>query len=74
MATYRQIQDYVKTNYGYQPKTCWIAHMKEVCGLNPRVSARRYSLENRVHPCPENKQADLKQAFRHFHMIQEEAR
>jgi hypothetical protein len=43
--------------------------MKEVCGLNPKVSARRYSENKRVHPCPENKQEDIKAAFRHFGMI-----
>lgn len=29
MATYKQIQEYLKYNYGFVPKTCWIAHMKE---------------------------------------------
>ena len=34
MATYKEIQAYVKEKYGFQPKTCWIAHMKEVCGIS----------------------------------------
>jgi hypothetical protein len=29
MATYKQIQEYVKAEYGYQPKSCWIADVKE---------------------------------------------
>ncbi len=33
MTTHKQIQQYVKGVYGYTPKTCWIAHMKEVCDL-----------------------------------------
>ena len=33
MATYKQIQDGVKKNYGFTVKTCWIADVKEMCGL-----------------------------------------
>ena len=69
MATYRQIEAYVKENYGYKPKPCWIAHMKEVCGLNPRVSPNRHSPTERVHPCPTEKQDDLRTAFEYFKMI-----
>lgn len=69
MATYKQVQEYVKNNYGYTPKSCWIAHMKELCGLNPKMSARRYSPDSRVHPCPESKQNDIKKAFQYFKMI-----
>ena len=36
MATYKQIQDWVKDNHGFVPKTCWIAHVKETCGLDLR--------------------------------------
>ena len=70
MATYKVIQEYVKLNYGYSPKSCWIAHMKECCGLSPRVSHNRYDVNLRTHPCPAGKQDDLKQAFRHFGMIE----
>ena len=69
MATYKEIQDYVKFNNGYIPKSCWIAHIKELCGLNPKMSARRYSPTSRVHPCPLEKQEELRNAFRHFGMI-----
>ena len=69
MATYKQITEYVKNEYGYTPKSCWIAHMKEVSGLNPKVSPRRYSVNSRVHPCPQHKQNDLIETFKHFNMI-----
>lgn len=69
MATYKQIQQYVKNKYGYLPKTCWIAHMKELCGLCPKVSPNRYSLASRTNPCPVEKQQDIKDAFRFFEMI-----
>jgi hypothetical protein len=69
MATYKQIQDYVKQEHGYIPKSCWIAHMKEVSGLKPKMSPRRYSSTTRVHPCPIEKQNDIKDSFKYFEMI-----
>lgn len=33
MATYKDIQSYIKLNYDCTVKTCWIAHMKSICGL-----------------------------------------
>lgn len=69
MATYKQIQEYIKQKHGYTVKSCWIAHMKEVCGLKPKISPNRFSPNSRVHPCPQEKQDDLKQAFQHFNMI-----
>ena len=33
---YRQIQDWVKAEYGFTPKTCWIAHCKELT-LNMKI-------------------------------------
>ena len=50
MATYKEIQSYVKEKYGFLPKTCWIAHMKKVCGIpvknSPRVCShkQRYAI------------------------------
>jgi hypothetical protein len=69
MTTYKQIQDYVKQTYGYVPKTCWIAHMKEIVGLKPKVSPNRHSPTKRVHPCPNDKRKDLEEAFKHFNML-----
>ncbi|MGO1059586.1 hypothetical protein ACTL32_10700 [Planococcus sp. FY231025] len=69
MATYKDIQAYIKKENGYTAKSCWIAHMKEVHGLNPRISPRRISRHNRVHPCPESKQSDILAAFKHFEMV-----
>jgi len=31
MATYNQIQEWIKEKYGFTVKTCWIAHAKEIC-------------------------------------------
>lgn len=68
MATYKEIQTYVKEKYGFLPKTCWIAHMKEVCGLPVKVAPNRYSLDKREKPCPPEKQYAIRDAFQHFDM------
>jgi hypothetical protein len=69
MATYKAIQDYVKNKHGYMPKTCWIAHVKDQCGLKPKMATNRQSANSRVHPCPTEKQKDNREAFVHFKML-----
>ncbi len=69
MATYREIQKWVKDKHNFTPKTCWIAHVKEICGLNPKKAYNREDADVRKHPCPDDKQPIIKEAFRHFRMI-----
>ena len=68
MATYAQIQAWVKKEYGWKPKTCWIAHCKELKGLNPERAPNRLGSAREV-PCPENKREPIFAAFRYFGMI-----
>ncbi len=68
MATYREIQDYVKNKHGFKPETCWIAHAKEKCGLSVKRAWNRQSTK-RVKPCPNDKLEMIKESFRHFGMI-----
>lgn len=69
MATYKEIQDWVKKNYGFTVKSCWIAHVKEMYGLNPKKAANRMDPTKRIYPCPSDKIEPIKQAFRYFGMI-----
>jgi hypothetical protein len=69
MATYKDIQLYIKLNLGYMPKTCWIAHCKEIYGLSPKAANNRNDTNKREYPCPDMKQEDIKKAFQHFNMI-----
>lgn len=48
MATYKEIQDYVKSTYGFVPKTCWIAHMKEVYNIPVKISSNRNSANQKI--------------------------
>ena len=69
MATIPEIQSYVKSNYGFVPKSCWIADVKEACGIYVKPAPNRRSLEKRENPCPPNKQDAIKVTLRYFKMI-----
>lgn len=69
MATYREIQQYIRDTYHCSVKTCWIAHMKEICGLPVRIAPNRIDVNNRTNECPPDKRNYIDEAFRHFHMI-----
>ena len=69
MASYREIQDYVRQIHGCAIKTCWIAHMKELCGIPIRKAPNRIDPNKRTNPCPQNVQPLIKEAFIHFGMI-----
>lgn len=69
MATYPEIQSYVKQKYGFVPETCWIAHAKKKCGLPVRAAPNRIDPNKRVKPCPEDKFPMIKEAFKHLGMI-----
>lgn len=69
MATYQQIQTWVKQRYGFTPKTCWIADVKSQCGLPTRKAPNRISTA-RIHPCPPEKGEAIRSALRHFGMLE----
>lgn len=69
MASYREIQAYIMQQYGFVAQTCWIAHMKEVCGLPVHSAPNRADQRQRVKPCPDEKQDAIREAFLHFHML-----
>ena len=63
MATYSQIIEYVKNKYGYSPKTCWIADVKEQMGFILRQAPNRLDKNNRRNPCPVGKITHKKEAI-----------
>lgn len=69
MTTYRQIQEYVKQQYHCTVKTCWIAHIKELNGLEVRVAPNRISKQVRKHPCPDDKRVLIEKALKHFGVL-----
>ncbi len=69
MATYKQIQEYVKAHNGVSVKTCHIAHVKHMHGFKMRQAPNRMSPDSRVYECPETYVFFIEQAMRHFGMI-----
>jgi hypothetical protein len=68
MATYRQLQAYVLKRHGFMPKTCWIAHVKEMSALPMRRAWNRQS-EERQERCPPDRVEAIRDALRHFGII-----
>lgn len=69
MNIYERIQEHAKSKYGFKPKTCWIAHAKELCGI-PVDKAWNRQGEERKDPCPENKFPAIKEAFEYFGLLE----
>ena len=68
MATYKEIETWIWNRYGWKPKTCWIAHCKELAGLPRRDARNRYGRKRQV-LCPPAKRGAILEAFRHFRML-----
>ena len=52
MATYREIQAWIKKQHGFVPKTCWIAHVMSDYNLTTRQASNRMNAAFRREPCP----------------------
>jgi hypothetical protein len=68
MATYKQIQTWVKQTYGFVPETCWIADVKFQSGLPMKKAPNRKGVE-RVRPCPPERVESIRAALKHFGMV-----
>lgn len=64
MATYKQIRDDVKRFHGRSVKNCWIAHVKELNGLNPHPAHNRVSANSRQYPCPDKFREMIEQSMK----------
>ena len=62
-ATDQEIQKWVARQHGFVPESAWIMCCKEEVGLAAPGNAAQ---EN---PCPPDKVAAIKQAFRHFGLL-----
>jgi len=69
MATYKQVQEWVKDHYGFAVRPCWIAHAKELNGLKLKRAHNRYDPKFRLDPCPDDKLSMIREAFEYFHMV-----
>jgi hypothetical protein len=69
VATYKQIQDRVKAEHGFVPKTCWIVDVKSSYGLTMRQAPNRFSENSREYPCPPQKRPAIEAAMKFYGMI-----
>lgn len=68
MATYAELQKWIKEQHGFVSKSCWIADAKEMHRLSRGKAPNRQG-EQRVYPCPSEKLVAITEAFRHFGML-----
>jgi len=61
MATYKEIQIYVKNKYGFVPKTCWIADVNSKCALIVNKAPIRKDPYIRKFPCPPDTYEKIKE-------------
>ena len=69
MATYKQIQEDIRSRHNRAVKTCWIAHVKELNGLAPRTAPNRRSPARRMVPCPEEIRPLIEESMRRLGML-----
>jgi hypothetical protein len=62
-ATDQELQKWISRQHGFVPESAWILHCKEQFGL---VAPGTAPAEN---PCPREKVAAIKQAFRRFGLL-----
>ncbi|HUM44592.1 MAG TPA: hypothetical protein PKI14_16730 [Fervidobacterium sp.] len=68
--TYRLIQEYVKEKYGFKMHTAYIAEVKRSLGLPMYVAPNAVEkLKHPYKPAPEYKVEAIKDALRHFKVI-----
>lgn len=67
--TYTDIAECVKQRNGFVPKTCWIAHVKELNGLPVRVAPNRQSRAARVFPCPPEKRKAIEECLKRLGLL-----
>ena len=62
--TYTQIENYVKSKFGYSPKPCWVADVKRQMGYNIKIAHNRENENSIKNKCPKNKINDIKEAIK----------
>ena len=68
-ATYREIKEWIKAEYGMSVSSLYVAQIKEKCGFEKR---QNYNIgENKAHVpnCPPEKEKVILKAFKHFRMV-----
>ena len=70
-ATYEEIREYVKEHTGLNVSDLYIAQVKQKCGIKERANYNKPKSENSRQPkCPSEKEKAIRDALKHFKMIE----
>ena len=70
-ATYEEIREYVKEHTGLNVSDLYIAQVKQKCGIKERQNYNKAKSENSRQPkCPSEKEKAIRDALKHFKMIE----
>jgi hypothetical protein len=69
MGTYKQIQEDIRARHDRAVKRCWIAHVRELNGLEVRQAHNRHDPYSRVHPCPERARPWIEESMRRLGIL-----
>ena len=67
--TYAKVQKDIESTHGLTVKTCWIAHVKELNGIETRKAPNRINVNKRKYPCPEDKRQMIEESMHKFGML-----
>ena len=70
LATYTQIKNWIKEQYGVSVSSLYVAQMKDKMGLEKRENYNTGAEGHRVPKCPPEKEEMILEAFKHFGMIE----
>lgn len=65
MATYEELEAWIKNEHRFTPRRCWIAHVKSLVGI---ANSRVRNADRKV-PCPDERRDAIKAALKHFKML-----
>lgn len=68
-ATYTEIKEWIKSEYGLKVSSLYVAQIKDKCGLEKRLNYNMGEDKSRVPKCPPEKEKVIMEAFRHFNMV-----
>lgn len=69
IATYPEIQEYIKKKYGLNVSNLYIAQIKNKIGIKERKNYNIGEGKSRIPTCPPEKEAAIMDAFRYFNLI-----
>ena len=68
-ATYTEIKEWIKSEYGLKVSSLYVAQIKDKCGFEKRLNYNIGDNKYHVPKCPPEKEKAIMAAFRHFKMI-----